>query len=124
MLVNAANEGWSDRLWYRLRGEGSGVEQRLRRHENALVRLGYLERREFVVTNISGGHPVNVVGQAGSAAIGGIFRITRGSTTNTVIVSGVREDLPKWESLINELQAGTGRPLSADKSTTATKAEP
>src|SRR5512145_3261062 len=65
-LTAYREEGWTERLWNRVRG-GSQGERRLKKHEDALIRLGYLERKQFVVTNISGGEPMEVIGRTASS---------------------------------------------------------
>jgi hypothetical protein len=71
--------------------------------ENALIKLGYLERREFIITNLPIGNAVEVIGREAATAIPGLCRITTGEKTNAVVVTAVREDMPKWDELIRKL---------------------
>jgi hypothetical protein len=105
MFLSAGDESVPTRLWSQFRGEGSATERRRKKHETALVRLGYFERREFVLTKIAGEDPVHVIGRAAATNIAGIFSITKNPRGDVVIVTGVREDMPSWEKLINELRS-------------------
>jgi hypothetical protein len=110
-FLTAHDEGWVERTWNRLRGGEPRYYARLDKHEKALLKLGYLERREFVVTNISSGNPMEVIGWAASTNIGGIYRITKTADpkSKVIIITGLREDMPKWEKLIGELQSRNGK---------------
>ena len=71
--------------------------------ENALIKLGYLERREFILTNLPTGNAVQAIGREAATAIPGLCRITTGEKTNVVVVTALREDMPKWDVLIRKL---------------------
>lgn len=73
--------------------------------EDALIKLGYLERREFTVTNLAAGHAVATLGQKAMTAIPGLCRIRCGPRPGVVVIVARREDMPKWRKLVGEAEA-------------------
>jgi hypothetical protein len=78
------------------------TDQEVVAQENALIDLGYMERREFTVTNLSAEHAVSTIGRAAMTAMPGLCRITAGPRPAVVVVAGRREDMAKWEQLVQE----------------------
>ena len=77
--------------------------------ENALIKLGYLERREVILTNLPIGNAFQAIGREAATGIPGLCRITAGEKTNVVVVTALREDMPKWEELIRKLDVPESR---------------
>jgi hypothetical protein len=101
-LFSAGNPRWFDRVqdaWNRKRGKPPAWVQRTERHEDALIELGYFERRTFVLTNVTPGVAMKSIGTSASKMITGPWRIRHGSTMS-VVVSGAREDMAVWEHII------------------------
>jgi hypothetical protein len=107
---------WGDQireLWGRVIGKpymGEGRLNRMGRHRRALIRLGYLEDRTFIVSNPSpftGGanRPKRVRGPEymyGDPTAQGIDRVR---------IIGVKEEMPQWEALVRKYDTPTWEQL-------------
>jgi len=79
-------------------------------HHNELVRLGFLDRREIVVTDLAGVVPVltqiNARTNTANPYAKGILKTLPGTNRGyTVIVIGRPGDLPEWEGRIRRADA-------------------
>jgi hypothetical protein len=93
----------------RLRSKILGDDQRgvqidaegLASNEAALIELGFLERRELTVSNRE---PLRIMHEISgwSRSSNSVFFRYRIPATNRVVWVAVREDMPKWEELIQK----------------------
>jgi hypothetical protein len=81
---------------------------RMDRHEQALIHLGYLEKREFYLTNIAGrrvAYELQVVASKGLDD-----QMWRAYSfepeTNKIEVRARRVDMRKWEEMVRKVDAG------------------
>ena len=73
-------------------------EVRRDKHRKALLRLGYLEERSFIVSN----RPPNLIAWAVRYECAGLaYQFgTPSGYGDTVRIVGVKEEMPKWEALV------------------------
>jgi hypothetical protein len=71
---------------------------RMRFHQLALVRLGYLQERIFVISNRPADKVHLAVGQLPQEHLS--FSTVQSRGTNRLVVIAVREDMPEWEKLV------------------------
>jgi type II secretory pathway component GspD/PulD (secretin) len=81
------------------------VSRRVKRaefHRDALIKFGYLEEREFLFTNRSA---IEWWESPQKGEITSDFTDVVRVTTNKIIILAPREDMPRWEKLLRQVDA-------------------
>jgi len=81
-------------------------EARRELHEKALLGLGYLEKREFCLTNKGVDDAVKILARVAPKELpkARLWQIGPSETkSNVVMIRAERHDMPKWEKLVREV---------------------
>ena len=100
--LRARNGHWMD--GWTPGGDNGGSHQRrvdhLRFHQNALLKLGYLQQRVFIISNRPASKvQLKLIGMPGDNMQ---FVTIEPRGTNRLVIIAVREDMPLWEDLVRE----------------------
>jgi len=113
-LLDRIRRTWSRLTGSQLKPMTVEVREELKKsaneHHNELVRLGFLDRREIIVTDLAGVVPVltqiNARTNTANPYAKGILKTLPGTNRGyTVIVIGRPGDLPEWEGRIRRADA-------------------
>lgn len=92
-----------------LRGKSASTEDYMEawaRHENALVKLKVLDRREFALGRRVVTEDRFQISQAAEREFGrnGLWSVGNGADNHTIVITAPSNDFPRWEQLMHALR--------------------